>query len=49
LVVDETCAPLRDKIEGIAPKEAGLVWADVDVDDPTKPSELLEVELTGPW
>jgi hypothetical protein len=48
-VIDESGAPLRDKIEGIAPNGTNRLWAVVDVDDHAKPSELLEIELTGPW
>ncbi|HEX2092140.1 MAG TPA: hypothetical protein VHG28_07040 [Longimicrobiaceae bacterium] len=40
-----------DKVEGVAlsPGSAGRAYAVVDRDDPAVPSELLEVELAGPW
>ncbi|HUQ04937.1 MAG TPA: hypothetical protein VM261_20685 [Kofleriaceae bacterium] len=47
--VDETGAPLVAKIEGIV---AGLApdrfLVAIDADDPARPSELLEISLSGP-
>lgn len=46
-VFDEHGKPLCDKIEGIARAGDDELFAVVDVDDPTKPSELLTLALTG--
>lgn len=38
------------KVEGLcAAAEAGRLYMVVDVDDPERPSELYEVEPSGPW
>lgn len=44
---DERGEPSKDKTEGIAPDPAdeNRVWLVVDMDDPDRPSELLEVRL----
>ena len=43
--------PFNAKIEGICADRnlEGLVYAVTDADDPARPSELLEVALSGPW
>ena len=48
VVVDEHGAPLVAKLEGLAADGAHLV-ASVDADDPDAASELLALELRGPW
>ena len=48
LVRDASGAPLLAKIEGVAPHpEPDRLWAVVDVDDATRPSELLLLALEG--
>ena len=49
LVVDENGALLTDKIEGFVPDPAreGRFYAVVDVDDPSRPAELLELTVEG--
>lgn len=47
LVLTESGTPLCDKIEGIARASGDRLYAVVDVDDPTKPSELLTLQLSG--
>lgn len=50
LLVDAAGAPLAEKVEGVAPGlRPGTLLLCTDPDDPRAPSELLEVELTGPW
>ena len=51
LLRDAAGRPYPDKVEGIALRlgEPGRAWAVVDLDAPELPSELLEVELAGPW
>jgi hypothetical protein len=48
---DETGQPFVGKIEGLALDTCSdeRVFAVVDCDDHTRPSELLEVVLAGPW
>jgi hypothetical protein len=50
-IEDETGAPSRDKVEGlaIAPKRGGMsrFYAIVDADDPDVPSALLTIEVRG--
>ena len=48
MLLDERGAPSRLKAEAIAldPRDSTRAWLVVDVDDPTRPSELLEVRLT---
>jgi hypothetical protein len=43
--------PFVDKAEGLAldPHDARRAYLVLDLDDPAAPSELCEVELTGPW
>lgn len=43
--------PFPAKVEGVAlvPGAWGRAFVAVDRDDPGRPSELCEVELTGPW
>ena len=47
-LLDERGAPSRLKAEAIAldPHDPTRAWVVVDIDDPTRPSELLEVRLT---
>ena len=42
---------LRDKIEGVvaAPDSSNRVFVVIDSDDSTRPSELCDVRLDGPW
>lgn len=48
---DETGGSLALKLEGLelAPGPGLRLHAVVDADDPDRPSELLELELRGPW
>ena len=51
LLCDQQGAPLIEKPEGLAlhrtdPRKA---FAVLDADDENRPSELLEIVLTGPW
>jgi hypothetical protein len=48
MLLDEQGAPSRQKAEAIAldPRDPTRAWLVIDVDDPTRPSELLEVRLT---
>ena len=48
---DEKGGPLVAKVEGIAldPERVDRAFAVVDIDDHTRPSELLELRLSGPW
>lgn len=48
-LLDEAGAPARIKAEGIAvaPHDPSLLYLAVDMDDPFRASELLEVRLTG--
>lgn len=49
-VVDERGAPLVDKAEGLSLDDDGArAWVVVDKDDPTLPSELLELSLGDGW
>lgn len=43
--------PCAAKIEGICAARTlgGRIYAVIDADDPTHPSELLEIALSGPW
>lgn len=47
--LDESC--FAGKVEGICPVPGNpnLLYAVIDCDDPAVPTELLEVELSGPW
>lgn len=47
-VESETGAPLLDKCEGLV-FDDGRAWVVVDRDDPTTPSELLELALGDGW
>jgi hypothetical protein len=49
LLLDENGQPCRDKIEGIAldPRDPQRLLLSVDRDDPSVPSELLEVRLSA--
>jgi hypothetical protein len=47
LVRDENGALLTDKIEGFVRRPDGSIVAVVDVDDPLRPAELLELTATG--
>lgn len=51
LVVDEHERPLREKVEGVLLSRTSptRVYIVIDADDATRPSELCEVELRGPW
>lgn len=50
LLVDAAGAPLAEKVEGVAPGlRPGTLLLCTDPDDPRAPSNLLEVELAGPW
>jgi hypothetical protein len=46
-ILDERGAPARDKIEGLAPLRDGAILACVDADDPDRPADLLEIELSA--
>jgi hypothetical protein len=50
-VTDAHGEPTRDKIEGLvsAARYVDGVYAVIDADDATRPSELCEVRLTGAW
>ncbi len=49
-VLDERGAPLLDKAEGLTVDGDGRrAWVVVDKDDPSIPSELLELELAAGW
>lgn len=51
LIRDEGGAPFEGKVEGLVldPRDATRALIVVDVDDHTRPSELCEVVLGGPW
>ncbi|MBC7844743.1 MAG: hypothetical protein H7099_20740 [Gemmatimonadaceae bacterium] len=51
LIRDEGGAPFEGKVEGLVldPRDATRALIVVDVDDHTRPSELCEVMLVGPW
>jgi hypothetical protein len=51
IVVGEDGATTLDKIEGLAPVPGrrDRIYACVDDDDVDKPSDLLELALSGPW
>ena len=51
LIRDEQGAPFEGKVEGLVldPRDATRALVVVDVDDHTRPSELCEVVLGGPW
>ncbi len=51
LLLDDAGAPFTGKVEGIAfwRDRPDRLWAVVDADDPERPSELCEIELTGEW
>lgn len=51
LITDEEGAPFAGKVEGVVlhRRNAHRALVVVDVDDFTRPSELCEVELHGPW
>jgi hypothetical protein len=50
LLFDERDEPAHEKAEGIALGDASSpAHVVLDVDDPSRPSELCVVELTGPW
>ena len=48
---DADGAPFGAKVEGIctARNVDGKIYLVIDADDPARPSELLEVALSGPW
>ena len=48
-LLDEAGEPARVKVEGIAvaPHDPSLLYLAIDMDDPLRASELLEVRLTG--
>ncbi|MFH2007774.1 MAG: hypothetical protein ABI333_14425 [bacterium] len=50
-LLDEHGERLRDKLEGVAlhPTLRGRAFICIDPDDSTRPAELCEVELRGPW
>jgi hypothetical protein len=51
LLVDAGGAPFVEKAEGIllSQREPSRAFVVLDADDPTRPSELCEVVLSGPW
>jgi hypothetical protein len=51
LLVDTAGAPFDGKVEGIAfwRDRSDRLWAVADADDPQRPSELCEIELSGDW
>jgi hypothetical protein len=51
LLVDASGAPFVEKAEGIllALPEGNRALAVLDADDPSRPSELCEILLSGPW
>jgi hypothetical protein len=51
VLVDAAGAVLEVKVEGVltVPGDVGRLQAVIDQDDPDAPSELCEIELTGPW
>jgi hypothetical protein len=50
-LTDAQGRPFSDKPEGVVldPQRPQHAWIVVDADDPARPSELCEVELSGPW
>ncbi len=50
-IMDERGRPFKGKVEGVAldARDPMRVLAVIDIDDFTRPSELCELELTGPW
>ena len=50
-ILDERGAPFTGKVEGLVldRRDPGRALVVIDVDDHTRPSELCEVELRGPW
>ena len=50
-IVDESGSLLREKAEGLAlaRPDASEVWVIADADDELRASELLRVQLDGPW
>jgi hypothetical protein len=51
LLVDAAGAPFDGKVEGIAfwRDRSDRLWGVIDADDPDRPSELCEIELSGGW
>lgn len=51
LLLDAAGAPFDGKVEGIAfwRDRPDRLWAVIDADDPERPSELCEIELSGSW
>lgn len=51
LLLDETGAPLLDKAEGLAfdPHDRSRAFVVTDRDDPSAPSQLLEIRLNDAW
>jgi hypothetical protein len=51
LLRDAQGGPFEAKVEGVLAiaGDPGRLYAVIDQDDPDTPSELCEVELTGPW
>ena len=50
-ITDVHGATLREKAEGllVADAERGTFWVVADADDETRPSELWQIQLGGPW
>lgn len=50
-IFDEAGALAQDKVEGVCadPARPGRLWAVTDPDDPDRPGELLELQLSGAW
>ena len=50
-LTDPACGYYAGKVEGIAfwRDRPDRLWAVVDADDPELPSELCEIEISGPW
>jgi hypothetical protein len=50
-LLDERGQKLKEKAEGVAldPGNPSCAWLCIDPDDPERPSDLCEVELSGSW
>lgn len=50
-LLDERGQKLKEKAEGVAldPGNPSCAWLCIDPDDPDRPSDLCEVELSGSW
>ena len=51
ILTDREGMALSDKTEGIVldPDDARRAWVVIDADDASKPCDLCEVRLDGPW